>query len=199
MGRKSKNRQRKSRTEKTEAWMWTLLPKLQDQDLDKLTMDELSTYIGKSKSTVYEYFQTKEEIILYLAQVVMSPLAEKLFSENLKRSSYQEEYIHIIEVLGRGLSGVSTHLLDQMKRNFPGVWDAIDGFINHVLNKISKIYKHGMEAGEFQVYNIDLLLALDRHFVSSIITDASDNLLYEQVNFLIEEYLNLRLNGLKKA
>ncbi len=199
MGRKSKDRPRKPRTEKTEAWMWTLLPKVQDIDLDKLTMDELSAYIGKSKSTIYEYFQTKEEILLYLAQVVMEPLAEELFNSSNKGSSSKDEYIHVIEVLGRGLAGVSTHLLEQMKGNFPTVWMAIDNFIILVLDKISKIYKSGMNAGEFQKYNIDLLLALDRHFVSSIITHASDSIPYEQVNLLIEEYLNLRLGGLKKT
>ena len=66
MGRKSLQKARKGPNSKTENWAKTLLPLLQTLKLDSLSMNTLSKLMGVSKSTIYEYFSTKEEIMDYV-------------------------------------------------------------------------------------------------------------------------------------
>ena len=63
MGRKSIDKNRKGPQDKTDRWLVDLIPKLKDQDLASMTMNDLAKLLGKSKSTLYEYFESKEEIL----------------------------------------------------------------------------------------------------------------------------------------
>ena len=61
MGRKPLAKDRKPLSAKSENWFRELFPKLQDQTLHKLMLDELALLTNKNKSTLYSYFATKEE------------------------------------------------------------------------------------------------------------------------------------------
>ena len=63
MGRKSVSRKRKAITPKVKQWLSELLIRIQFEDLKQLTMDDIARLAGTSKSTIYEYFNSKEEII----------------------------------------------------------------------------------------------------------------------------------------
>ena len=64
MGRKSIDRSRKNITNKVNKWLEILLLNLQNKDIEKLTIDDFAILSKKSKSTIYSYFQSKEEVLL---------------------------------------------------------------------------------------------------------------------------------------
>ena len=199
MGRKAIDRPRKALTPKAEIWVRELVPLLQDKDLAQLTLDDLSDLMGKSKSTIYSYFSTKEEIYHTSVHLVLNDISSAISTENLAADDMEQALRFMLMSISMGIEGISIRYLEQLKDHFPDIWATIEGFTGQVRFLLEKIYEKGMEQGSFKRFNVSLLTALDHHFVLNIMTNAStfsDQGL--SLNDVVTEYLELRLSALKK-
>ena len=101
--------------------------------------------------------------------------------------------------ISEGIAGISISFLEQIQRYYPQVWQVIETFTHKLLSNFEYIYEKGMKEGSFKVYNMQLLLALDKHFIMSLMTDtkqfSTDGL---SLQALVSEYLELRVNALRK-
>jgi AcrR family transcriptional regulator len=190
MGRKALDKTRRPLSEKAKTWMRDLLPKLQDKQLDKLTLDQIALLSGRSKSTIYTYFNSKEEIYLTAIQMVLTDLKASIYTEIPKNFSMEESYREILLKISKFLGEIQTC--------FPKVWMEVEQFADQLLLTFRAIYKRGMQSGEFQFFNVELLMAMDNHFVMSIMTD-SKRFKHNDItlNDLVVEYLELRIKALK--
>ena len=197
MGRRSIERSRKPLTEKAKGWIRDLIPKLQDKDLSKLTLDDLASLMGKSKSTIYSYFSTKEEIYITAVQLVLNDMAS-LGSFDLDEDDMEGALRLVLTQISAGIEDISISFLEQIRSAFPQAWAIIEEFAKMVLNLLENIYKEGMKQGAFKEYNISLLSSLDNYFVMNMMTNAS--LFSKQgmtLDDLVKEYLELRLSALR--
>ena len=197
MGRRSTDKKRKALTERSKVWLRDLLSKLQDKDLSKLTLDEHAALIGKSKSTIYSYFSTKEEIYISLVHLVLDDMAA-LGSVEVEEEDMEAALKMVMTRISKGIEGISIDFLEQIRSEFPQVWAIIEEFIGMVLALLEGIYKEGMKQGSFRQFNISLLSALDNHFVMNIMTNAA--VFSRQgmsLDDLVKEYLELRLAALR--
>lgn len=198
MGRKSIERNRKPLTKKAKAWVRELLPLLQDKELDKLTLDEVAQLIGKSKSTIYSYFSTKEEIYQTAVQLVLDDMLDVLAPNTTSDQNMEELLQVMLTRISEGIEGISIGFLEQLQVHFPTVWAIIEQFTDQLLRTFELVYKQGMDQGDFRSYNLELMLALDKHFVMSIMTDAQRfSAQGMSLKELVNEYLALRLNALR--
>ena len=108
MGRKSTEKLRKSKQEKIDAWMLELLPKMQAYSPQKITMDQLAALIGKRKSTIYEYFSSKEEVILYAAQLRIKQLSHYRELIDWEAADVRSVYTMLMELICKGRWHFST-------------------------------------------------------------------------------------------
>ena len=200
MGRKAIVRERKPLNDKARSWVRDVVPLLQDQALDKLTLDQLAELMGKSKSTIYSYFSTKEEIYQTAVQLVLDSLVDTISPEAIEGENMEVVLEQMLMTISKGIEGISIHFLEQIQKHFPDVWLIIEGFTDLLIANFKEIYSRGMRAGTFRPYNLELLLALDKHFVMSIMTDASK---FEEqgltLNQLVKDYIELRLFALRKT
>ncbi len=198
MGRKSTTKTRKDKSKKTEQWANTLLPKLKSLSLKSLTMNEIAQLIGRSKSTVYEYFKTKEEVFEYMVQLQLDKLANYTSIINLEDDNLIEQFENFILFLGAGVSNISYHLLNELQQDFPEIWGNIAVFINAMLNDLKLFYEKGIALQQFKNISPELMIRMDAIFVFQIITDEdffnTTNISLEQ---LAKDYLRLRLEGVK--
>ena len=198
MGRKSIKRIRKPLTKKAQAWLRELVTLLQNKELDKLTLDEMAELIGKSKSTIYSYFSTKEEIYQAAIQLILDDMLDLLSTEATSGENMEDVLQVMLIKISEGIEGISISFLEQLQVHFPEVWMLIEQFTDQLLQTIEMIYRQGMDQGDFKSYNLQLILALDKHFVMSIMTDASrfssEGMTLQD---LVNEYLSLRLNALR--
>ena len=199
MGRKAIVRERKPLNDKARNWVRNVVPLLQDQALDKLTLDQLAELMGKSKSTIYSYFSTKEEIYQTAVQLVLDSLVDTISPEAIEGENMEAVLEQMLMTISEGIEGISIHFLEQIQKHFPDVWLIIEGFTDLLIANFKEIYSRGMRAGTFRPYNLELLLALDKHFVMSIMTDTSK---FEEqgltLNLLVKDYIELRLFALRK-
>ena len=198
MGRHAKAKERKPLSSKTKQWLRALVPLIQDRPLDKLTIDDLAKLGGKSKSNIYSYFSSKEEIYQTALQLIIDDLQAVVSDEILEGDEMEQAYRQIMVTISEGIEGLSIYFLDQIQSFFPSVWAIVEQFTSQLLANLALVYQKGMDTGEFRSSNVALLTALDNHFVMSIMTDSA----YFQdqelsLNDLVTEYLEMRIRALK--
>ena len=196
MGRKSIDKERIQNTQKTDAWLEGLLPLLQDKDLVKLNMDQIAELIGKSKSTIYQYFKTKDEIFARLVDIKLDQVQDSI-SGNHEDKSTLELYEHFVIRICKGLDGITIHFIDQMKTVFPAAWAKVELFMNQVLAFMETLYLKGMNEGIFKNYPLSILLGMDEFFMYQYITRPDRPI--SDVDELVKHYMSLRLEGLKEV
>ncbi len=197
MGRKSLDKKRKERNTKTQKWAEDLLPKLQSLSLKDITMDELAKLIGKSKSTVYEYFKTKGEILQYVAEIRVANLEQYRVFSNSNEPDFQHQYQQLIDLICKGAQGISSHFLHELQMHYPDAWSVIRQYLDHLLEDIRKIYQLGIQNKVFHPVSVELLINLDEHFATNMITNESflkDHQI--PLETLVKDYLFLKFNGL---
>lgn len=198
MGRKSMPKERKPLSRKAKLWVRALIPLLQDKSLKKLTLDSIAELVGKSKSTIYTYFSSKEEIYRAVVQLVLDDLEFVISEKAIEGDDMELVYRTLLLRLSEGIEGLSITFIEQIQLHFPEIWLLIEDFSFKLLSKLEYIYRKGMETGAFNSFNISLLTALDYHFVMSIMTN-TDQFSKQGLSLddLVTEYLELRLSALR--
>ena len=119
MGRKSLSRDRRKINKKVKAWLNKLLVRLQHEDLDKLKMDDLAKLAGRSKSTIYEYFESKEEILIAVCQVKTESLSRSILDIRIQGLDTNEQYRKLVKNFAEGTEEISISFLQDIKEHFP--------------------------------------------------------------------------------
>ena len=199
MGRKSVEKNRKTKTKKVEKWTQELVPRLAHKELGSLTMDDLAKLLQKSKSTVYQYFKTKEEIFEYITQVRIDSLVKYKNELNKRSSDVSYHYEGLAMLLSEGTRDISPFYLNQLKTNFPTAWKIIEDFMNALLKDLKLFYEKGVKDNLFKPISIELLHKLDQYFIMQLITDYHFfNETETSLGEMIKDYMFLKFEGLNR-
>ena len=197
MGRKSLNKKRKPINKKVDIWLGELLLNIQNKDLEKLTIDDLAKLAEKSKSTIYEYFESKEEILLAACKTRITTLSETISNTLQQKIDVIKLYERLVEIFAEGTSGISISFLQGIKQSYPNVWSIIENFTDNFVEILKEQYKLGIKKGIFNPISVDLMSHLDKIFVMQVVTNPTlFNDKEYTISKLISDYLNLRLKGL---
>jgi len=197
VGRKSKIKIRKEPTQKVNLWLAELLTALQDKDLNRITIDDIATLAQKSKSTIYEYFESKEDILVAACRTRTTALADLLKTvENVSEDPI-DAYQYIVGAFTEAIADISISFLHQIKSYYPRAWSTIDHLTDTFIDLLRVLYDSGVRRGHFRPMSIELLAHLDKYFVTQVVTDSA---VFSDSNYtlslLVNDYLDLRLNGL---
>jgi AcrR family transcriptional regulator len=199
MGRKAIQRERKNNPEKMGDWTQKLFPFFQKHGLDHVTMDEIADYLGKSKTTLYDYFQTKEELL----SVIVTDRIEAIrgFAAYLQdeKQDFKARYMNAVAYVSGQVADITTLFLRDLHEFFPQIWEKIDAFVIESTEVLKTFYKQGIEAGYFTSYNVSVLILTDQVFFHALTNPTLLERLNLNVNSAFIEYLNLRFEGLLKV
>ena len=199
MERKSIDKSRKNINNKVNKWLEILLLNLQNKDIEELTMDDFAILAKKSKSTIYSYFQSKEEILLAACKTKVDALSSSIFNIIEQDLDTLELYELLVKTFAEGTSSISISFLQSVKKSYPTSWSIIEVFTDNYIILLREQYKKGIEKGIFNSISIDLMSQLDKIFVLQVVTNpAIFNDKEYSISELITQYLNLRLTGLLK-
>ena len=199
MGRKPESKERKKISAKVNKWLMQLLIDLQYENLEQLTTDDIARIAGKSKSTIYQYFKSKEEVLTAACQTRITVLMNALVQLNEQNLSGVERYTQLIEIFAEGTTGISIQFLQSIKQGYPSTWKVIDTFTNQYVALLEQHYEQGIKEGIYNPVSVELLSNLDKLFVIQVVTNPTiftDD--KYTVSNLIRDYLSLRLTGLLK-
>ncbi len=199
MGRKAIKKKRKDNPEKRRKWIVKLYPYFRENGLKDLKMDKMASLLGISKSTVYEYFSTKEEIV---AETLAYKLEALMGFEAIimnKTQSLEDRYQQLMDYMIPVLTDISSLLMDDLKSMFPTLWERVDAFYEHASHVLELYYIEGMKSGTFRNIRPALLSLSDRFFFKELVDPKflkANNLRPEEA---FQEYFELKFKGLVKA
>ncbi|MEW7290766.1 TetR/AcrR family transcriptional regulator [Aquimarina sp. 2304DJ70-9] len=199
MGRKSILKNRKEKNKKVEQWTQAILPKLKNKDLGDLTMDDLATLMNRSKSTIYQYFTTKEEVFEYITQVRINRLYT--YKDQITKEILQLDYHYetLATILTEGAKNISAFYLKQLQKHYPSAWQIIEDFLYELLEDLKQFYLFGIESKLLKPVSVELLIKLDEFFILQLITDDKFfNQSKETLESTIKDYMFLKFEGLMK-
>ncbi len=197
MGRKSIHRERKDKTKKVEQWTQAILPKLSTMPLGELTIDDLAVLMNKSKSTIYQYFVTKEEIFEYITQVRVDHLKAYKNEISGELSTINYHYETLAKILAEGVKDISPFYLKQLQIHYPTAWSIVNDFLQGLLEDLKHFYVLGIENKMFKTVSPELLIKLDEYFIMQLITDHTFfNNNQQTLESAIKEYMYIKFEGL---
>lgn len=194
MGRKSTDKKRKKLSPKMLLWLKDLLPQVQEMNLKEMSMDELAKAGKKSKSTLYEYFLSKEEILAAAVRMLLMELGGYQLSRKKDAEHIIKDLYNLIEWIAGGVKHISFSLIRQIKEDFPEIWLEVDSYLKGILKELESLYIQGMEVGAFRKMPVNLLLSMDRYFVMEWITQQDKSQL--SLEQMIHDYVDIRMKGI---
>lgn len=177
-----------------QAWLKDLLPLIQEKNLKEMSMDELAKMGKKSKSTLYEYFVSKEEILSAAVRLLILNLGGYQLSRKKEAEHIVKDLYTLIEWIAGGVKHISFSLISQIKADFPEIWEEVDMYLKGVLKELESLYVQGMEVGAFRKMPVNLLLSLDRYFVMEWISQQDNSQL--SLEQMIHDYVDIRMKGI---
>lgn len=133
------------------------------------TMSKLAREISVSKTTIYNHFKTKEDLVFEATQMKLSIISDYESVLNNVTLPYLERYRKAMLFFCVQFFDISAQYLKDMEQNFPETWDIMVQFQDKVFEDLLTYYKKGVEKGIF-ISDIkpELLTLDDQLFFNSL-------------------------------
>ena len=174
-----------------DSWLDQLIPALADQNLSQLTIDDIAALTKKSKSTIYEYFEAKNDIIYAAVQRRVSKIDH--LPNAAEGESVFAAYHSLIDWLVTHVDDISFSFLNQLENNFNDSWELIVGFMQKLLNTLKALYARGIEENVFRPVSLEILMAMDEFFILKSLSQSDKS---QTIDHLVVAYVDIRLNGI---
>ncbi len=133
------------------------------QGYSQTTMDQLAELLGMSKKTLYEHFDSKEQLAEAMIEEISLAIS-KINEEVMKQNVNTVEKLHLI---GQGmqkclLTLASVKLLSDLRRNAPELWMKLKEIRNEKIRKNwSNLLAEGMRKGYFRKeLNVEIFITI---------------------------------------
>ncbi len=196
MGRKPINKSRVDDKEIKLEWLQKFLPLFNQIGFRKFTMEQIAEKLGTSKSTIYKFFKSKEQIVSELIMLKLEEIGnyEKYLFD--KTQAYNFRFLEAMEIATKGLTNISATFMKDIQIAYPAKWTLILQFKQTALQRLSDFYKEGIETGYINsVFNPDVLVKFD----DMILTAMTDPLYLEkeklELSELFHQYFLLKSQG----
>jgi len=197
MGRKSTERYRYKDLEIKEKHTIRFMVYFQNNGVEKFSMSKMAKDLEISKTTIYNHFSSKEEIIDAAITYKLNVISEyQTVLENITLP-YTERYRKAMLFFCVQIFDVSNMLLLQIKERYPEIWRKVAVFQKNVMLDLKSYYEIGIEIGVFKSDMNPLLLSLDDQKFFDLLS--AQNVLKEnniEVLEVFNHHYSVKFNGL---
>jgi AcrR family transcriptional regulator len=196
MGRKPTTKPRKRDEKVLYDWAARLYPYLQDEGIKSLTMNRAAQILDKSKSTIYEYLRSKEDILELIVDYKLTELYTYKNCLNDSSSPYAQRLENAISLIIERIGGLSNLFLIELHQYYPEQWSKVRLFLKEAIEVLDKYYEEGVFNGTFRPFDIALMTWMDQVIISQLL-DArqleENGLTFGKA---LDEYLKIKLYGI---
>lgn len=199
MGRKNVQKRRYKDQLIRERYVVKLLVYFQNNGIRNFSMSDLAKDFQISKTTLYNHFESKEEMIDKALAYKLEVIGEyESVLENITLS-YSERYRKSMLFFCVQSFDVSSVLLKEIKAEYPNLWLKVQEFQKNVFQNLLSYYEIGIEIGVFSNEANPFLLSLsDQQFFESL----SQKNIFKNENLdvvsVFNHHYNVRFNGILK-
>ena len=114
----------------------------------KVTMDELAAELGISKKTMYEHYQSKDELIDRVITCQMAEMSGAMNAALKIPGGFIDKLYTMWTAIGRMACRISKNILDDMRRHRPDLWKKIEELRKKVvLENFTRLIDEGIGRG----------------------------------------------------
>ncbi len=114
----------------------------------KVTMDELSQNLGISKKTMYQYFESKDELLNAVMELQMREVGGRVNSILSSSEDFISKLVNLWTTIGRMVCRISKQFQDDMRRYRPDLWKRVDTMRREIFQKhFGKMIDDGIRHG----------------------------------------------------
>lgn len=183
---------------KMKDWLRRLFDALQFSDLENITLSGMIDLEPISRSTIYRYFKTKDEIIFAMVEQKIDSISIQKFNE--MKTNYSDSLsgiIGFVDLIEENLINTSLYFVGQIANYNEKVSKLLDRYKKDVLSQLSEFYQMGIEEGVFKPISLDFLLLMDELFFNHLYEKKYDQ--EKQIKEMIENYIDIKLNGIRMS
>lgn len=161
MGRKSIERYRYKDPAVKKKHAIRFMVYFQKNGIENFSMSQMAKDLGMSKTTIYNHFSTKEELIEAAINCKLEIIKEyQSVLENITLP-YTERYRKSMLFFCVQTFDISNKLLSQIQKKYPKIWKKAIVFQKRVMQDLVSYYEIGIEIGVFKQDVNPVLLSLD--------------------------------------
>jgi AcrR family transcriptional regulator len=126
------------------------------QGYAETNLRDIAAYVGIGRTTLYEYFTGKEDVLVQLVEATMPALVDRLFDGLSHDAGCREQ---LTEIIQRGLRFVSTDdqlgslVMREMPLLSPETQQRVRRVHGRLQAEITDVCRRGIEGGEFGLFD----------------------------------------------
>lgn len=198
MGRTPIDKPRTKNIKKQKEITSALFPIFMEKGIHSLSTEDICKITGKSKATLYKYFESKKEMVQFILEERLSELYH--FSDFLNDATFDHKtrYKNAVSVTINAIDGISPLFLSDLSEHYPDLYKGILDLKRLSLDLLKDFYADGIKKNVFMDLSADLLVMNDNLFFTAILE--SDFIKNQDLNLkeIFEGYFKIRFNGILK-
>lgn len=125
----------------------------------RFSMRDLANRLGMSTKTLYVYFPSKEALISSLVDTSIQEMkaAEHKIMTDPDLSLTQKLRLALVN-MPQGVAFGQVHLLQELKKQFPHQWEAVDEHLNQGWDYIRHLVQQGIATKELREFDVELFI-----------------------------------------
>ncbi len=161
MGRRNVNKDRYNNQDVQHQLAIKAMVYFQNNGVKKITMSRLASDLGISKTTIYNHFESKGDLLQAAITYKLSVISEyETVLQNITLP-YTERYRKAFLFFCVQLFDVSTRLMNEIREYYPELWKQVTKFQKKTFLNLKEYYELGVELGVFRPGLNPVLLSLD--------------------------------------
>lgn len=196
MGRNSTSKRRKEEHPKKELWLQKVAPTVLSRGIHNISANELAAMMGMSKSTYYEYFASKEDLLVEVLRLKFERALQIQSILSDERIPFADRYSHGLGLIVDVLKDVSEAFLRELKMHYPEQWGMLEQMVEAVLVLVGAYYKQGMEQRIFRTYTLETLIETDRIFLYTLLNPDYLSQTKRLLSSSLQEFMHLKFVGI---
>ena len=148
MGRTPIDKPRTKNLKKQKEIASALFPSFMENGIHALSTEDICKITGKSKATLYKYFESKKEMVQFILEERLSELYH--FNEFLNDDRYDHKtrYKNAVSVTINAIDGISPLFLSDLSEHYPDLYQGILDLKRMSLELLKDFYADGIEQNE---------------------------------------------------
>ncbi|MEN6414550.1 MAG: TetR/AcrR family transcriptional regulator [Veillonellales bacterium] len=123
----------------------------------KFTMSDLTKRLSISKSSLYEYFSSKEELVAAILDTVLNDFRtqeSKIYQSEL---TIIKKLQAVLTITSQTFEPFHNRVYDDLRLTYPKEWEKVVGFRKERMNHLTALLLQGMEAGSIRPVHIGVI------------------------------------------
>lgn len=162
-----------------------------------VNMDDISSFMGISKKTLYQYVNNKADLVEKAFRLYQSRILGMISNIQEKNENAIDELFKIDEKLCLMLKNRPPRLINNLKKYYPNVWEILDEIKKkHLFTCITENMDRGKEQGLYRnEVNSNIIAKLMMNTVDALVDDATFPLTQYDFKSLLKENRIYHIRG----